>query len=121
MLEIHLCREMEYYWEKLCAEVQSKSPSAESVRQYKRLEKALKLLSENPRHPGLQSHKISALSRIAGYDVWESYLQNNTPSAGRLFWRYGPSENSVTVLSLEPHPNDKGAYKRVKLPTIEDT
>ena len=90
---------------------------------YRKLGKAMKLLSENPRHPGLYSHEISILTkRYGGIKVWESYLENSTPAAGRIFWVYGPGQNDVTVIGLEPHPNDKGnAYKKITLSDMGDT
>lgn len=59
---------------------------------YKKMGKAMLLLSNNPRHPGLQSHEIDALSRRFGMKVWESYLENKTSRAGRIFWVYGPGK-----------------------------
>ena len=89
---------------------------------FRRLGKALKLLSNNPRHPGLHSHEISALTkRYGGIKVWESYLENNTPGAGRLFWVYGPGQNDITVIGVEPHPNDKGnAYQKITLSDMNE-
>jgi len=47
-------------------------------------------------------------------------VENNTPSAGRIFWSYGPSKNEITISGYEPHPEDKkrGAYRRVKLSNL---
>jgi len=63
---------------------------------FKQLTKAMVLLSSNPRHNSLNSHEIEALSvryaKALGRQikVWQSYLENNTPAAGRIFWVYGP-------------------------------
>ncbi len=39
-----------------------------------------------------------------------------TPSAGRIFWVYGPKRGYITVIGLEPHPRDsKRGYARVLL------
>lgn len=50
----------------------------------------------------------------------QSYLENRTPAAGRLFWAYGPDAGDITVLAIEPHPEDqkRGAYQRIKLSTL---
>jgi len=50
-------------------------------------------------------------------------LENNTPGAGRLFWTYGPEKGDITVLAIEPHPEDqkRGAYERIKLSAMEAT
>jgi hypothetical protein len=85
----------------------------------KKLAKAIKHLTENPFHPGLHSHEIAALSDRYGQKVFESYLENNTPGAGRLFWVYGPGRAQITLIGLEPHPDDKrSAYDRVQLSAL---
>jgi hypothetical protein len=42
------------------------------------------------------------------------------PSAGRIFWAYGPDKLDITVLATEPHPEDQkhGAYHRIKLSAL---
>ena len=83
--------------------------------------KALYLLSQNPRHPGLESHEIASLSKRYGMKVWQSYLENRTPAAGRIFWVYGPSQGEITIIGIEPHPNDKSnAYAKVTLSSMGD-
>jgi len=83
---------------------------------FKKLVKALRFLSDNPRHPSLQTHEIDALSAKYGFKVFEAYLENNTPAAGRIFWAYGPERGDITILGVEPHPDDKKAsYARIKL------
>lgn len=82
-----------------------------------KLSKAMGHLQVDPQHPGLNSHEITALTRRFGHKVFESYLENNTPSAGRVFWAYGPRRGMITILAVESHPEDakRGAYDRVKL------
>ena len=88
---------------------------------FKKFQKTLRFLSENPRHPGLKTHEISDLTRKAGFKVFESYLENNVPAAGRIFWCYGPKVKSITILSIDPHPDDKkSAYSRISLSDIPD-
>jgi len=79
--------------------------------------KTFRLLAVDPRHNSLQTHEISELSRRYGEKVWQSYLENNTPAAGRIFWVYGPGKNEITIIGLEPHPEDakRQAYSRVRL------
>jgi hypothetical protein len=87
---------------------------------FKKLVKALGYLSTDPRHNSLSSHEISDLSRKHGFKIFQSYLENNTPRAGRIFWTYGPDAGNITVLAVEPHPEDKkrGAYERLKLSSL---
>ena len=108
--------EMQALWDELSTKVSKGTAGRNDERLYRQLGKAMKLLSNDPRHPGLRSHEIAALSARYGMKVWESYLENNTPAAGRLFWVYGPNQKDITIIGLEPHPNDKSnAYKKITL------
>lgn len=84
---------------------------------YQKWGKAMKLLSQDPRYPGLRTHDIQPLSKRYGLKVWQSYLENNTGGAMRMYWVYGPGQNNITVIGLDPHPEDNknGAYDRVVL------
>jgi hypothetical protein len=70
----------------------------------KKVRKCLGLLETNPRHPGLNSHEYSGLSGANGEKVWEVYVENNVPSAWRVFWHYGPGHGVITVVAITPHP-----------------
>jgi hypothetical protein len=84
----------------------------------KKVRKALALLEQNPRYPGLNSHQYESFPVVDKYvKVWDSYVENHTPSAWRIFWRYGPDEPAkvqadepetaqsiITILALGPHP-----------------
>ena len=117
MYEIHMgIPEMIEFWDSLKDKVKAGKANKREEKLYKLVGKAMYHLSQNPRYPGLQSHEIASLSARYGMKVWESYLENNTPSAGRLFWVYGPSQGDITIIGLEPHPNDKSnAYKKITL------
>ncbi|TAE21042.1 MAG: hypothetical protein EAZ92_17390 [Candidatus Kapaibacterium sp.] len=109
--------EMAELWDDLRKKAEHRTLSSEETALYKRLAKAILLLEANPRYPGLQSHEIEPLSRRYGIKVWQSYLQNNTPAAGRIFWVYAPEKNDITIIGLEPHPESTKArgYESVKL------
>lgn len=75
----------------------------------KKVRKALRYLKSNPRHPGLHSHPYESFPVDRDVKVWDSYVENNTPGAWRIFWRYGPDEpqggqSVITVLHIGPHP-----------------
>ena len=111
--------EMEAFWSELENKIETKSASKEEIKIYNRIGKTLLLLSTDPRHPGLNTHEISSLSHRYGRKIWESYIENHTPAAGRLFWTYGPGKGEITVVAIEPHPNDKSnSYNRVTLSSI---
>jgi hypothetical protein len=70
----------------------------------KSIDKTLGYLALNPRHPGLRSHEHTRLTALSGVKVWESYAQNQTSNAYRIFWHYGPDKNIITVLAITGHP-----------------
>lgn len=109
--------EMEAFWNDLSARKLRGGLDKDEEKFFKKLVKALGFLGQNPRHPGLASHEIHDLTRQHGIKIFQSYLENNTPAAGRLFWAYGPEQGDITILAIEPHPEDRkrGAYLRVKL------
>lgn len=109
--------EMEALWKDLAGKAKLSTLCGEDKRLFKKLTKTLDHLRNNPRHPGLETHDIDALSKRYGVKVWQSYLENRTPAAGRLFWVYGPGRKEITILAIEPHPEDKkhGAYDRISL------
>jgi len=49
-------------------------------------------------------HKYQSLTGPNGEDVWESYIENRTPGASRIWWLYGPTPDTLTILTLGPHP-----------------
>ena len=82
----------------------AKSSKAEGL--FKQVLKTITLLTENPRHPGLQCHEYDSLDHPYEKDgkVWEAYVQNNSPGAYRIFWCYGPGRNEITIIAITPHP-----------------
>ena len=109
--------QMNALWTRLQREFRSGTIDKHDAALYKKWGKALKLLSENPRHPGLRTHDIEPLTQRYGMRVWQSYLENRTSDAMRMYWVYGPDRQSITIIGLEPHPEDKksNAYAKVSL------
>jgi predicted AlkP superfamily phosphohydrolase/phosphomutase len=70
----------------------------------KKIAKCLALLSENPRHPSLASHRFESFDGMYGEKVRESYVENKAPSAWRIWWFYGPEHEEITVVDIGPHP-----------------
>lgn len=123
MFTIHMgLPEMKSFWDELKAKNDSGKATKTEQGEYKKIGKALVLLANDPRHPDLNSHDIPSLTARYGERVWESYLENNTPSAGRIFWVYGPNQGDITIIAIEPHPNDKKgiAYKNITLSAMEE-
>ena len=91
--------------------------SATEKKLLKKIVKALSHLSNNPYHPGLESHEISSLTKKYKTKIFESYLENKTPSAGRIFWFYDEKvRGRIIFAGIEPHP-ESGEYGKVSLST----
>ncbi len=84
--------EMEAVWNGLSSRYQSGSLGPAERKFFKKFVKMLDLLRTNPQHNSLWSHEIEILSKLYGVKIFQSYLENNTPAAGRVFWAYGPEK-----------------------------
>ena len=78
---------------------------------HKQVLKTLGLLETNPRNPGLSTHEYESLRGVDGERVWEAYVQNQAPSAYRVFFHYGPDEvlgkkriPILTIVAITQHP-----------------
>jgi hypothetical protein len=76
----------------------------------RKVRRALGLLQTNPRHPGLHSHQYENFPGAPKAKVWDSYVENRTPGAWRIWWMYAPDEirddqavTVITVLDIGPH------------------
>ena len=83
------------------AELASKKPSLKT--KFEKFKKAVKLLKQvGPSHPGLHTHKMDTWRGPGGEPVWNSYVENGTPSAWRMYWIFdGPDR--IQILSVGPH------------------
>lgn len=78
----------------------------------KQVRKALGYLETNLQAKSLETHEYESLTRRYGKKIFESYAQQNTPGAYRIFWHYGPDETDkngkriaiITVILITPHP-----------------
>jgi hypothetical protein len=111
---------MEAAWNDLSTRKQKGKLDKNEEKFFKKWVKALGYLSENPRHNSLASHEIDDLTRKYGLKIFQSYLENKTPAAGRMFCAYGPDKGDITILAIEPHPEDqkRGSYHRIGLASM---
>jgi hypothetical protein len=109
--------EMAELWNRLQTGYREGTLSKKDAELYKKWGASLKKLAMDPHYQSLNSHEIEPLSKRYGMKVWESYLENNTSGARRMFWVYGPNKMEITIIGLEPHPEDakNGAYDRISL------
>lgn len=70
---------------------------------FKAICKTLALMETNLRHPSLNIHEFSSLKGPDNEKVFETYVQNNTPGAYRIFWYYGPKKKEITIVAIVPH------------------
>ncbi len=112
--------EMKDFWDDLTKRVEDGTANKNEIKKFDKLGRAFYHLSLDPFYPGLNTHEIPEMSKRYGEKVWQSYLENNKPAAGRFYWSYGPGKNDITITGLEPHPNTKtNAYKKIKLSDME--
>ena len=89
---------------KAAEQYSSLEKSKDKNNQFKAVKKTLYLMTSDLRHPSLNTHEYSELSKVYGHKIFESYAQNNTPGAYRIFWHYGPDKDEITITSIQPHP-----------------
>lgn len=85
-------------------EGKKKSSRAEGL--FKQVHKTITLLTQNPRHPGLQTHEYRSLEHPYNPEekVFEAYAQHKTSGAYRVFWCYGPEKAQLTIIAITAHP-----------------
>ena len=89
---------MQELWLDLQEKYRSGNIKKKEEQLYKKWGKALKLLSADPGYPSLQTHEIEPLSKRYGMKVWQSYLENKTSSAMRMYWVYGRIRKTLRLL-----------------------
>lgn len=114
--------EMEELWNRLQTSYRNGIISKKDAELYKKQGSALKKLASDPMYPSLHTHEITPLSKRYGMKVWQSYLENQTSGARRMFWVYVPNQKDLTIIGLEPHPEDSknGAYDRISLSELPE-
>lgn len=79
--------------------------SKELEKRFKAVKKALRFLSNDPAHPSLNTHKYDSLEGSEGVEAFETYAENKTPAAYRIFWCCYPKKaNTITILLITPNP-----------------
>ncbi len=76
-------------------------PSQKST--YKAIKKCLGYIETNLKHPSLQTHPFTSLKGPRGEKVFTAYVEQNRPTAYRIFWYYGPEKGEITIATITPH------------------
>ncbi len=73
---------------------------------FKQVRKCIRVLQQNPRHPGLQTHEFEFMANPFDkhQKVFVAYAQQHTPGVYRVFWCYGPRKGEITIIAITPHP-----------------
>lgn len=61
--------------------------------------KTLLLLSQDPSHPSLKTHKIKHSTGHFGSAIFEAYVTMKY----RLTWEYGPEQGEITLRNIDNH------------------
>ncbi|MFC1967446.1 hypothetical protein ACFLV2_02280 [Chloroflexota bacterium] len=77
---------------------------ASKQKQYKAVKNTFKKLALDPFYPSLNSHEYHSLKGPNGEKVFESYAENRTSKAYRIFWYYGSRQGTIKVFLITPHP-----------------
>ena len=65
-----------------------------------RVQRTLGLLAVDPLDPVVRTKKYDKQ-----LDIWQSYIEQGTPSAWRIWWHWHPiAEDTIVILSFGPHP-----------------
>lgn len=73
-------------------------------KRFKAVQKTLGYMETNLKHPSLNTHKFSSLVGPGGEEIFESYAENKTAAADRIFWYYGSGKKVITIIAITPHP-----------------
>jgi hypothetical protein len=80
--------------------------NASQAKVFASVKKALYYMGTNLKHPSLNTHIYHTYTGPNGEKIFESYAQQKTPGAYRIFWYYGPGKRELTVIAIIPHPNN---------------
>jgi len=71
----------------------------------KKIAKCLGQMEQDVHYRALQSHRYESFDAAYSEKIWESYVEQGTPGAWRIWWHFGPEPGQVTVVDLGPHPD----------------
>lgn len=81
---------------------------------FKKAKKAVRLMRDvGPHHPGFETHAMKTLKGPDDLTIWNSYVENHTAGAWRMYWVWKGS--IVYIISIGPHDHTPG--QQLVLPT----
>lgn len=84
---------------------------------FRRLLYVLRQLELNPRNPSLNTHRLRGdfWRKNYGGMLFESYLEQNTAKAARIFWYFTETPGIIRIVGIDVHPDNDKAYERLDL------
>jgi len=74
---------------------------------FKKAKKAVKNMREvGPHYSAFETHQMNHLKGPGGLTIWNSYVENHTSNAWRMYWVWRGS--TVYVVSIGPHDHTPG-------------
>lgn len=90
---------------KEAARVLNETTSPQYAVKLRKVRRTLALIEQNPRHPGLNSHKYKSIRGVDGSDVGNPMSRTTRRGLGGSSGEYGPGRDTVTILTIGPHPD----------------
>lgn len=86
---------------------------------FEKVQDTINTLKRDPHDNSLHTQMIKNSRNIYGYPVFESYVENDTPGAKRMFWRYNKKKkrikDTIYILLIIKHPNTPKDYRTLNL------
>lgn len=74
---------------------------------FKKAKKAVKIMRQvGPHYPGFETHQMHNLKGPGDTVIWNSYVENHTSNAWRMYWVW--QESYVFIVSIGPHDHKPG-------------
>lgn len=75
---------------------------------FKKAKKAIRLMREiGPEHPGFNTHQMQHLKGPGDSPIWNSYVENSSSNAWRMYWVY-QDDGGIYIVSIGPHTHAPG-------------
>ncbi len=75
---------------------------------FKKAKKAIRMMREvGPAYPSFCTHQMNDLKGPGGVTIWNSYVENNTSQAWRMYWTR-QADGSIQIVSIGPHDHNPG-------------
>jgi len=75
---------------------------------FKKAQRAIRMMREaGPTYPSFCTHKMEHLKGPNDAQIWNSYVENKTPQAWRMYW-VRCDDGSIQIVSIGPHDHDPG-------------